>query len=259
MSEFSKEMRAEEVLFRYAKGVSSRRGREFHPYHEIILFLGERATLYSEAGHTSISPGTLIVIPKETYHQLNIEGLPQSYHRCVLHFPDLPALGEVIGRSMTALFVTPVGEETSFLFQKLIRTLDTEASESVRALVLRSVLPLLLSEIRREGEDFRPHLHPIVEESLSYIGNHLTEPLTVEHLARELRVSASLLAHTFKREMNISIYRYILKKRLTAAAHRIGSGEPAVTVAAECGFSDYSNFYRQYKKTFGSSPSKRKE
>ncbi|MBQ8431993.1 MAG: helix-turn-helix transcriptional regulator [Clostridia bacterium] len=255
MTEFSKEIQADSILFRYAKGVSSRRGREFHPYHEIILFLGEQARLYSESGHTDVLPNTLIVIPKETYHQLNILGAPQSYHRCVLHFPDLPALAELIAGSMTSLFVTPVGEEVAFLFQKLIRTLEGDASEATRAVLLQAALPLLLSEIRREGDSFRPRLHPIVEESLSYIGSHLTEALTVDRLARRLNVSASLLSHTFKQEMNISIYQYILKKRLTMAFQRIGAGAPAVTVATECGFSDYSNFYRQYKKAFGISPS----
>ena len=39
---------------------------------------------------------------------------------------------------------------------------------------------------------------------------------------------------------------------------KISSGTPAVIAASECGFNEYSNFYRQYKKIFGISPSNTK-
>jgi AraC-like DNA-binding protein len=65
----------------------------------------------------------------------------------------------------------------------------------------------------------------------------------------------SCLAHTFKEQMNISIHQFILKKRLVMAHHKILAGEPATKAAMECGFNDYSGFYKQYKKLFGKNPS----
>ena len=85
----------------------------------------------------------------------------------------------------------------------------------------------------------------------------VSEELSVEAVAKQLNVSASLLSHAFKKEMNISFYQYVLKKRLTLAFQKIKDGEPAVLVAERCGFHDYSNFYRQYKKAFGVTPSER--
>ena len=58
--------------------------------------------------------------------------------------------------------------------------------------------------------------------------------------------------------MNISLHQFILKKKLVMAYHKILDGIPATKAAVECGFNDYSGFYKQFKKMFNQSPSKRK-
>lgn len=258
METFEKKICAESLHFKYAKGISSRTGREFHPYHEIILFLGERAELFSDLGHTQILPDTLIVIPKETYHRLNIKGDPLAYHRCVIDFPDLPLLQPLIDGGMRRLLVGQVTPQIEFLFQKLIDTANGTTDEATASLLLSSCLPILLSELWSYGT-LGSTLPLLAEQCLSYIHRHLTEDLSVERVAKELNVSPSLLSHSFRREMNISFYQYVLKKRLTLAFQRIQEGAGAALAASECGFCDYSNFYRQYKKAFGVAPSKKKE
>ena len=58
----------------------------------------------------------------------------------------------------------------------------------------------------------------------------------------------------FKDDMKISIYKYILHKKLVLANKSIISGVPPTIAALDSGFNDYSGFYRQYKKMFGTSP-----
>ena len=259
MEPFKREINADTLRFKYEKGISSRTGREIHPYYEIILFFGERAELFSDLGHTAILPNTLIVIPKETYHQLNIIGDPHAYHRCVLHFSASEEMRALIEQSMTSLFVCEVGESVALLFQKLIKTAESDWDEETKGLLLRACLPLLLSELSQNEGSVTPLLDPVARGSLAYINAHLGEELSVAIVARQLNVSPSLLSHAFKKEMNISFYQYVLKKRLTKAFRRIRRGEAAAMVAADCGFCDYSNFYRQYKKAFGCAPSVKKE
>ena len=64
------------------------------------------------------------------------------------------------------------------------------------------------------------------------------------------------LMHTFKKNMNISIHKYIIKKWLILAHAKISNGEQSVIVANECGFNDYSGFYKQYVKMFDTTPSR---
>lgn len=70
-------------------------------------------------------------------------------------------------------------------------------------------------------------------------------------------ISPSSLSHIFKEEMNIPLHKFIMKKRLINAYHKIQSGEKATVAAAESGFNDYSGFYKQYKKMFNVTPSEK--
>jgi AraC-like DNA-binding protein len=54
--------------------------------------------------------------------------------------------------------------------------------------------------------------------------------------------------------VGISVYRYIMIKRLLMARQLLAAGEPAGQVCANCGFSDYTSFYRAFKTEYGISP-----
>ena len=250
---FTKYIKDEDVTFMYAKGASGKTGKEFHTYHEIIYYMGGKAKFISENIHTTLKPNTLIIIPAETYHQLLITGPQEDYHRCVFHFLNIPELKELIDQSMNgALFLT-MNKQLQFLFNQLISLTEKTCSGAVNSAILRSVLCLVLNEISANTHFSEEATSPdtLSEKSVVYIAKHISEPISITDIADELNVSVSHLAHAFKQQMNISIYQYILKKRLI----RISSGVPATQAALECGFNDYSGFYKQFKKMFNKSPS----
>ena len=65
-----------------------------------------------------------------------------------------------------------------------------------------------------------------------------------------LYVSPSTLSHKFSKELKISVYQYITKKRLSVAHKLIKQGESLKNAALSSGFNDYSCFYRLYKKYY---------
>lgn len=256
---FSDYLYGDSISFKHARGSSDRSGKEFHIYHEIILFLDGDAEFISEDLHMHLKPSTLIVIPSETYHQMIIHGDQENYHRCVLQFGDSPELAELLENSMREVQAFVADREVRFLFEKLIRA--TKLEESHTALLLRSVLVLLLDVLRAPqdlsgGEN---HQNEIIRTAIEYINRNLDKTLTIHAIAQACNISDSSLSHIFKKEMYISIHKFIVKKRLIQAHHRICVGEAATVVAMECGFQDYSGFYKQYKKAFGFPPSQRSE
>ena len=57
------------ILFKHARGKSAMEGREIHPYHEILYFVNGAADFLSENKRITLEPDTLLMIPKETFHQ----------------------------------------------------------------------------------------------------------------------------------------------------------------------------------------------
>lgn len=257
MSElFSRWIKADGINFKYARGLSDRNGMEFHPFHEIILFMGGEAQFISDKMHITLKPDTLIMIPKESYHQLIVTGSREAYFRCVISFlEDVPM--KLISESMKDIFVTDINTEIKYLFGKLINLTESNRDEGVKAELLKACLLLLLTEIapeRRLCTDTGSNA-ALSARCIEYISEHFCDRITVADIARKLNVSVSSLTHSFKNDMQISIHQYILKKRLIMAHQRILSGEASTRVAVECGFSDYSGFYKQYKKMFNMPPS----
>lgn len=250
---FAHYIRTDDITFKHARGPSVASGKEFHMYHEIILFLDGDAELITESVHTKIPPKTLIVIPKETYHQVVINDDKDNYYRCLFNFGDIPSLLPIIESGMSRQAVIPTNQHIEYLFSLLMSDRDN------KQLLLPSVLSLLLSEIPQNTAHLSSETsqNAVVSAALQYINDHLCDDITIETIARHCNTSPSSLSHTFKNEMNIPLHRFVIKKRLVAAHHKIQSGESAYAAAISSGFNDYSGFYKQYKKMFGCPPSKK--
>jgi AraC-like DNA-binding protein len=97
--------------------------------------------------------------------------------------------------------------------------------------------------------------NPIIASVIEYIDNNISRHFTIEDLCNELFVSKSYLHQLFLRHMQMSPQKYVNSKRLLMAQKEIRAFAKPTEVFAKCGFSDYSSFYRAYKKFFGYPPS----
>lgn len=96
-----------------------------------------------------------------------------------------------------------------------------------------------------------------IQHLLSYINTHITASLSIPSLADTLCVSPDYLMHLFKEETGYSIGKYITLKRLLLARNLMMQGLPLTEICYDCGFKQYSTFYRAWKKYYGVSPKKK--
>ena len=248
-----------DLTFKNAVGVGAIRGKEFHEYHEILLFINGNVEFFSEKIHTILSPDSIVIIPKESYHQFIIKSDEESYRRCVFNFYSIPMLEDSIKKCMREVAIVTLTPRLKLLFEKAIEISVDDLCEDEKLFILSSVLSIIVSELSTQSHQSLPAVtyNAVVISCVEYVNAHLCEPLSISDIAKHLNVSVSSLTHSFKRDMNISLYRYILKKRLVLAEQKILAGESAQKTALDCGFGDYSGFYKQYKKTFGTAPSEK--
>ena len=203
------------ISFKHAKGPSDLQGKEFHVHHEIIWFMGGQAHFISDRIHTPLEPNSLVLIPCESYHQLLITGSQEDYHRCVFHFLHVPNVQSLIQKTMVMPAVLRMNSCLEELFHRMIGVAVNPSGVQEQEAVMHGVLTLVLHEITQ----LQPvtistcQENTIVGKCLRYINSDITQPLSLDTIAEALHVSESYLSHAFRKQMQISLHQYILKKR----------------------------------------------
>lgn len=96
----------------------------------------------------------------------------------------------------------------------------------------------------------------VMEQCLRYLDAHFTEELTLEDTARKFALSRSLFGLLFPRHTGTTFKRYLAQKRIGYAVTLLRStGLSVRQIAAMCGYSDPSTFYRNFTKITGRQPS----
>lgn len=256
---FAKYIKTEGVVFKHALGMRDVVGKEFHSFHEIFFLVGENARLTSENFVGRIEPRTLVIIPKEKFHQFDPIENENQYHRYVLQFDTFGRYAPIISEVMSCVRVICEPRQATIAILDRIATIpDAGMAKEDEELLFDALFCELLMELKysyTESEWQGESLSRTVANTIKYIEEHYLDGITVQTIARALNFSASHISHRFKEVMHISVYSYILKKKLIHARRLIQGGTPPTEAAVLCGFGSYSGFYKTYLKYFGVIPS----
>ena len=255
MEQFTHIIEGELLHFKHAYGAAARNDREFHPFHEFVYFIHGNTLFLSDSVSRVLEEKTLIFIPKETYHQFSFPSDPEDYHRCIFQFYDTSPSFAPISETMREIRLMPCAGWMESTIDLLMKKATVDAPDNI--ILLEAVMLTLLYGAAGEStvarDSFRP---PRLEAAISHIENNLAEPLLIPAIAEKCGLSVSGLSHLFQSELHISVHRYILNKRLAVAYNKILGGASPMSAAKECGFSNYSGFFKQFKKRFDTSPSR---
>ena len=99
-----------------------------------------------------------------------------------------------------------------------------------------------------------PNTDTRVAQMVDWINRHLTEKLTLDDMAKSFYLNKFYLCRTFREETGMTVFAYLQTKRIAMAEQLLQAGVPAAEVAERVGYSDYSTFWRAYRKQTGHPP-----
>ena len=234
-----------------------------HDNHELFCLVKGDVGYIVEGRRYRLYPGTLLLMRSSESHKLIVNS-EAEYERYVINFTsDFLTQNGFDFTILSPLFDRELGQKNRYSpkdFSNLppisfFEKLENEATVISPKCAVLSNLSSLLSSV---NVAFLKKSNRDADESgiIAYINEHLTEELSVSDIAEFAHLSSSQLSRVFKELSGTSVHEYILSKRLVLFHEKLKNGTGAIEASTECGFRDYSAFYRLYKKRFGCAPTK---
>lgn len=90
---------------------------------------------------------------------------------------------------------------------------------------------------------------------LTYINENFTSDLSLEQMARDLKISRFYISHIFSNKFTMSFPDYLNRTRIDYARNLLLSTDMSITeVGFECGFNNSRSFNRAFQKFFQCTP-----
>ncbi len=240
-----------------------------HGSAEIYYFVDGKTDYIVEGTVYSLRKGDVLLIrPSESHKPRITDGV--RYERYNVNFPvSFFSSVDPEGRLLRPFLDRPLGKGNLYgsselgdlplekMFRELCYTQEDEYGKRLRIFAfLMRVLEHVGAAYQKRGaqDNAESDRH---SEIVEYVNANLFAISSVSEVARHFYLSSSQFGRVFKAATGASPWDYIKTKRLAEASKLISEGKSAGDAAAECGFNDYSAFYRSYVRHFGRAPTEK--
>lgn len=248
-----------------------------HDFCEAYVLTSSQMSYQIEDQAIDLRSGDILFVPPGRMHWPKLDTLPQGevYERIII-WAEREFLSEMSARYAFDLFrpfdeswpnrqwvVRPSRSSRIKLLNHMEETLQETFSKlpGSEMLVQNDICRLLLHAARWMDEvhsdfDAEPENDNVhrINEICRYVYENCEKKLTLDQLAKQFYMNKFYLAHEFKKRIGMPLGRYINHMRLQMAQRMLQQGHPPTTLYIQCGFTEYSTFYRAFKAEFGMSP-----
>ncbi|WP_438433222.1 helix-turn-helix domain-containing protein [Gorillibacterium sp. sgz500922] len=250
-----------------------------HDYSELVVILDGSAVHIIEGREYPISAGQVFFIHGNVSH--GYKNVDRIQYVNVMFHPDqivqLPELKLLPGFQALFYFEPFYRKEMNFKgmlsldgeqLASVTALLDTLLEEYVRKsdgyrLMIRSYFTALVGLLSRcyvQNSGFSENRALRIAESISYLEEHFTQPLTLQELADRAYLSKRQFLREFARNFQTTPMDYVIRRRLEHSCALLRNEQLSVLqVAQESGFRDQNYYARQFRMRYGCSPTEYRE
>ncbi|MBU3144276.1 AraC family transcriptional regulator [Clostridium sp. CF012] len=245
-----------------------------HEFNKVIIFISGNVTYLIEGKAYKLKPWDILLVSSSEVHKPVID-YSKPYERIVIwvnsrflekyNTDDCNLLASFELAVKLKFNMLRLNSETLYNIKRILSNLEDEckSSDFGSNILKKSLILQLLVFVNRlyMGMGNNKETNDIEYDEnigaiLDYINENIRDELSIDNLAIRFYMSKYYLMHEFKRQTGYTIHNYIIQKRLIMSNALINKGKSITEVCDECGFGDYSSFFRAFKKMFGSSPKK---
>lgn len=251
----------------------------YHEFDKILLFLKGNVRYTIEGKTYDLMPNDIVLVKRGDIHKVEIDG-KEEYERMVIYIspqyltrfskegtPGLNACFDKTKENNSNVVRTAKMTQTSVYktMMQLKRSFEEECADELEPLYRETLFLQFMIQLNRaiQKEDNlyadTDHCNPKIVKILRYINAHLTEELSINHIAETFYLSRYHMMRQFKQETGYTIGTYISQKRLLYARELLREGASVTKACYESGFKEHSTFTRAYKQLFGVTPAKSRE
>ena len=246
-----------------------------HNFYEIYIFLNGSIKIAIEDKVYPVEYGDILLIPPYTIHQLMPAASDTNFeYRRIYMYITEPCLAsfDFNGESLLTPILEAVKEkrysfhipEDDFnrIYQAIFMIFRSKKTDYYGKQMLNSsriieAITLLNKHILLDNEPHKTtQISPVIDDVFTYINQHYQEHLTLDGLASQFFINKYTLSRMFKKQLMVTVHEYITMKRISTSKLLIKEGALPTKVYMDVGFSDYSTFYRAFKKSENISPEK---
>ena len=158
----------------------------------------------------------------------------------------------------SSFLTTTKSSEYKEIFERMIRYYNTPSDNDeiiLQSLVLRLIYLICKETDRRIASERPANNSLIIEKSIGYIKEHLTDDLSLEKVARAMSLSPIHFHNTFRDSVGKTLRDYIEEQRIKKAINLLLTTNYSLTkIAYECGFSSQSYFSYVFKRRMKTTP-----
>lgn len=243
--------------------------KHYHDYYEIVFYLGTESLLYCwEDQEYQVVRGDIILCNMFEQHMFSCQENTQYQRFSVGIEPQLLLQYSWENTNLAQIFNRkskhyPVFRPAPVDFTKYMELIEEYCSLSisyglpgVQRAMIHQMLAYLYSDCCRDlpGAEAGPRAIELVAQLVRYIDQHLAKRILLEELSREVHYSVAYVCRVFKEITGETLVQYIIKKRIVWAKQLLGNGASIMEVAQQVGFTNYSYFYKAFRRLEGVGP-----